>query len=166
MLWDFHLLTMEFSAGGHTYKLHHSVPPTPLVQEITVHQLDKEVNDFNLGMLLYSMATDKSEASYLTHLQLQQLQSVLGQFEDIFAVPATLPPRRDHDYQISLILGAKPPNILPYHYGPLQKSEIEKAIQELLDASFIRPSHSPFSFPVLLVRKKTTRGGCAWITVN
>ena len=154
VLWDFHFLTLEFSAGGHTYKLHHSVPHTPLVQEISVHQMDKEVVDSNMGLLLYSMASDKIEASDLTPLQLQQLQSVLVQFEDVFAVHVALPPPRDHDHQIPLILGAKPPNIRPYHYGPLQKSEIEKAVQELLDAGFIRPSRSPFSFPVLLVRKK------------
>lgn len=49
--------------------------------------------------------------------------------------------------------GAKPPNIWPYHYGSLQKNEIEKAVQELLTGGFIRPSHNRFSFPVLLVKK-------------
>lgn len=81
----------------------------------------------------------------------------MRQFEKVFAVPTTLPPPRDHDHKIPLIPGAKPPNIRPYHYGPIQKSEIEKAVQEVLDAGFIRPSHSPFSFPVLLVRKKEGR---------
>ena len=36
----------------------------------------------------------------------------------------------------------------------MQKTEIENAVNELLQARFIRPSHSPFSFLVLLVKKK------------
>lgn len=54
----------------------------------------------------------------------------------------------------------KPPNIRPYHYGSLQKNEIEKAVQELLNVGFIRPSHSSFSFPVLLVKKEGTWWMC------
>ncbi|TQD83717.1 hypothetical protein C1H46_030747 [Malus baccata] len=94
------------------------------------------------------------EACDLNPLQLKQLQEVLGQFDTIFVLPTELPPSRVHNHQIPLIPGSKPPNIRPYHYGPLQKTEIEKAVQELLKAGFIRPSHSLFSCPVLLVKKK------------
>jgi len=106
----------------------------------------------------------KTLESYdLSTEQLHELLQVLGQFDDIFQVPTKLPPPRAHDHHIPLVQGAKPPNIRPYHYGPLQKIEIENAVQEFLAAGFICQSHSPFSFPMLLVKKKRAIGGCVSI---
>ena len=45
-------------------------------------------------------------------------------------------------------------NSRPYIYSPLHKDEIEWQIKELLHASLITPSSSPFASPVLLVQKK------------
>lgn len=42
----------------------------------------------------------------------------------------------------------------PYRYSYEQKREIEKIVDELLTASVIRPSSSPFASPALLVKKK------------
>lgn len=42
----------------------------------------------------------------------------------------------------------------PYRYGLLQKTEIEKCVHKLLEAGFIKISNSPYSCPIILVKKK------------
>lgn len=83
-----------------------------------------------------------------------ELRAVLAEFPDVFAEPKSLPPRRTHDYSIPLKKEASPVNIRPYRYSYFQKNEIEKQITDMLNSGIIQPSHSPFSSPVLLVKKK------------
>jgi hypothetical protein len=52
------------------------------------------------------------------------------------------------------IYGSVPPNIKPYRYPYAQKSEIERMVEEMLEASIIRPSQSSYSAPVVMVFKK------------
>ncbi|XP_061369967.1 uncharacterized protein LOC133312735 [Gastrolobium bilobum] len=81
------------------------------------------------------------------------LWSILLKFQRVFSVPSGLPPFRGLDHSILLEEGTKPINVRPYLYGHNQKTEIEKHVSELLAAGFIQHSNSPFSSPVLLVRK-------------
>ena len=72
----------------------------------------------------------------------------------MFETPKGLPLIRDHDQVIHLIPGSVPPNIRPYKYPYVQKSEIERMIAEMLEISIIQPSQSSFSSLVVLVHKK------------
>lgn len=48
--------------------------------------------------------------------------------------------------------------MLGHIYAHHQKSEMERLVNEMLDSRVIRPSSSPYSNPMLLVKKKD--GGC------
>jgi hypothetical protein len=68
-------------------------------------------------------------------------------------MPTELPPSQSCKHSIPLILGAQPVFIRPYRYPPKLKDEIEAQVKEMLAQGLIRPSTSPFSSPVLLVKK-------------
>ncbi|XP_027905740.1 uncharacterized protein K02A2.6-like [Vigna unguiculata] len=82
------------------------------------------------------------------------LLPILELHETIFQEPIGLPPSRNHDHAIHLQQGATIPNLRPYKYSHQQKNEIETLVQEMLHAGIIRPSISPYSSPIILVRKK------------
>lgn len=132
-----------------------------------------ETNFFQLHSVENSMVDQQFE--HLTELQQQELHFLLEEFEVLFSTPSTLPPNRVHDHRIPLIEGSKPPNSRPYKCGPMQKTEIQKYVQELLKTCFIRVSNSTYSSPIILVRERKKKGtwrmymdyrGLNWITVK
>jgi len=60
---------------------------------------------------------------------------------------------RLYDHKIPLLKGSSQVNMHPYRYPHYQKNEIEKIIVGLLNTGVIRASTSPYSSPVLLVKK-------------
>lgn len=78
---------------------------------------------------------------------------LLNGFRGVFEEPKGLPPVRSHDHQIVLEQGTQVVSVRPYRYPHYQKGEIEKIVRDLIESGAIRPSQSPFSSPVLLVRK-------------
>lgn len=82
------------------------------------------------------------------------LQEVLQKFWHVFHMPAGLPPLQSHEHHITLKNGSNPVNVRPYRYPQVQKEEIERLVANMLQAGIIQPSRSPFSSPVLLVKKK------------
>lgn len=87
-------------------------------------------------------------------VQTRELTELLQKYQPIFHIPNTLPPSRAHDHRIILEHNSGPANVRPYRYPHIQKNEIERAIKEILSTGIIQPSSSPFSSPVLLVKKK------------
>ena len=82
------------------------------------------------------------------------LPQVVCEYEDVFPdeLPR-LPPHRDVDFVIELHLGTPPISMTPHRMAPVELQELKVQIHELLDKSFIRPSTSPWSAPVLFTRK-------------
>ena len=66
---------------------------------------------------------------------------VVGDFSDVFPkdVPC-LPPTRELEFSIDLVLGAGPVSIAPYRMAPAELVELKKQIEELLEKQFMRPS--------------------------
>lgn len=84
----------------------------------------------------------------------KKITRVLDEYRELFEVPNGLPPHRLIDHRINLLPQTKPVNVRPYRYPHYQKGEIEKLVAEMLQQGIIRDSHSPYSSPVLLVKKK------------
>ncbi|XP_054820707.1 uncharacterized protein LOC129319639 [Prosopis cineraria] len=84
----------------------------------------------------------------------EDLDTVLSKYSIVFETPHELPPSRECDHRIILQPGTGPVKVRPYRYPFSQKAEIERMVEELLQDGFIQPSVSPFSAPVLLVKKK------------
>lgn len=80
--------------------------------------------------------------------------AVIEQFAEVFQEPTGLPPSRGREHAITLENGAQPVSVRPFRYPQVQKAEIERQVAAMLAAGIIQESCSPFSSPVLLVRKK------------
>jgi hypothetical protein len=83
-----------------------------------------------------------------------KIQNLLSQFSNVFATKVSYPPPRPFYHSIPLLRGARPVHIRPYRHAPHIKDEIKALVQDMLDNDLIQYSTSPFSSPVLLVKKK------------
>ncbi|GKC89946.1 putative reverse transcriptase domain-containing protein [Tanacetum coccineum] len=65
-----------------------------------------------------------------------------------------LPPPRQVEFQIDLVLRDAPVARALYRLAPSEMRELSEKLQELLEKGFIRPSSSPWGAPMLFVKKK------------
>ena len=80
--------------------------------------------------------------------------AVLKYFEDVFKEILGLPPKRDIDFSINLMLGEAPILKTPYRMSTLELKELQMQLEELLKKGYICPSVSPWGAPVLFLKKK------------
>ncbi|XP_052111623.1 uncharacterized protein LOC127742995 [Arachis duranensis] len=144
-------LTMEFKVGDLTVKLQGERLFQP--GAVGNRALNKMVSTDVIASFLHLRVIDPSITRPQTG-QDEAVQLLLSEYQEVFKEPETLPPPREIEHQIHLQPGADPVNVRPYRYPHYQKEEIERLVEEMLQSGVIRESHSAFSSPVLLVRKK------------
>lgn len=123
---------------------------TPEAKIVSDEEISKEVRKKKQGVLLqlYSLSIKGP------HININpQLQPILASYKDVFEEPKGLPPPRSHDHKIPLVQGSGRVCVRPYRYPHFQKGEIEQIVSDMLATGIIRPSSSPYSSPVLLVKK-------------
>jgi hypothetical protein len=81
------------------------------------------------------------------------LASLLNAYADIFEELRGLPSQRRHDHRIHLLPGTAAVAVRPYRYPQLLKDEVKRQCTDMLTQDTIQPSTSPFSSPMLLVKK-------------
>ncbi|GJR69247.1 putative reverse transcriptase domain-containing protein [Tanacetum coccineum] len=102
-----------------------------------------------LAQVTSKKTEDKSEEKRLEDVP------IVREFSEVFPedLPG-VPPTRQVEFQIDLVLGAAPVARAPYRLAPAELQELSAQLQELSDKGFIRPSSSPWGAPVLFVKKK------------
>ena len=102
------------------------------------------------GCQAYLASVVKMES---TPAKLEEIE-VAREFPEVLEDLPRLPPKREIDFVIELLVGTTPQTKAPYRMAPAELEELNKQLQELLDKRFIRPSVSPWGAPVLFVKKK------------
>ena len=102
---------------------------------------------------LYYHITLLSDNDSFPQELLLSIRTLLTKFDALFQPPHTLLPARETNHHIHLLPQAAPVNVRPYRYPHYQKQEMEAQVDSLLQKRLIQPSTSPFSSPVLLVKK-------------
>jgi hypothetical protein len=143
------LLICFFKINNHLFSFlceHYGSP-----EFISSHRMEKMLKKGHSGVIAQLHVIQATETPLVPH----DLQALLYKHQMVFYTPQGLPPSRGvHDHSIPLVPGSLPPNIRPYRHPFSQKNEIEKMVQELLNASVIHPSTSPYSSTIVTVLKK------------
>ena len=65
-----------------------------------------------------------------------------------------LPPKRDIDFVINLMLGEAPVSKTPYRMSTPELKKLQMKLEEILKKGYICPSVLPWCAPVLFVKNK------------
>ncbi|XP_040249281.1 uncharacterized protein [Aegilops tauschii subsp. strangulata] len=122
-------------------------PCTPILQDM------EKILDNMLSRALMWMQPVQLD-TLLETVQKPEITKVLENYKDVFEEPTGLPPKRDCDHAINLEPGAPVINQRGYRLPDHQKNALEEIIKDLLKKGIIRLSHSPYSSPTILVKKK------------
>ncbi|CAJ2679667.1 unnamed protein product [Trifolium pratense] len=145
---NFGNLCLKWEVQGNKYMIQGD--PSMCNSQVNWRTLLKAISKEGMGFYVHEVQAENQS----NHGINSDWEEVIVRFEEVFNMPTGLPPPREHDHAIVLQPGASIPNRRPYRYPFYQKNEIEKMVKEMMQAGIIRHSTSPFSSPILLVKKK------------
>ncbi|KAL0551289.1 hypothetical protein IC582_010375 [Cucumis melo] len=155
---DWRKLTLTFIQNGKKVALRGD--PSLTKVRVSLKHMMKTGTEYDQGFLIECRALEGGiafaelygiDAVPTIH---KSIPTVLAKYEDIFYWPGGLPPHRAIEHHIHLKKGTNLVNVRPYRYAYQQKEETERLVDEMMASGIIKPSTSPYSSPVLLVKKK------------
>lgn len=153
---DFKKHKISIEKGGKMIDLQGKVPAGGL-QAITSKELKKLFNKKGAipqgCICVMTGVEDAGEGTKDTQIA-PLLRQLVDEYREVFEEPKGLPPARKYDHHIPLLENTQPINQRSYKVPYIQKAEIERQIQEMLQTGVIQESTSPFASPVILVKKK------------
>lgn len=153
--WNFKDRILKFTHQGREIEIQATAKPdiSWMTSEQLLAAIDKEKTEEGNQYFLMQMVACNAEEGRDNAQFNPKLEELLGCYADLFAEPTSLPPKRSQDHHIPL-KASEPISIKPYRYPAIQKDAMEQLVKEMLESGVIRDSNSPFSSPVVLVKKK------------
>ena len=107
------------------------------------------------GMCLALVEKEVISDSTIVDVPLE-VKNLLDDFVDMVLdeLPSELPPLRDIQHAIDLVLGSQLPNLPHYRINPKEREELNRQVEGPLEKGFVRHSLSPYALPTLLTPKK------------
>jgi hypothetical protein len=149
ILMDFKELTMQFQQEGKRYQFQGlTVGSHEIISSHRMENILKKGNSNIIAQINYIQAIETPSVH-------PDLQAIISTHQVVFSTPKGLPLSCGvHDHSNPLVPGSLPLNVLPYRHPFAQKNEIEKIVQELLQAGVIHPSTILYSSHVVMVLNK------------
>lgn len=162
---DYRKLSLQFFCGNRFVNLmgerEHGPQPTSIHQ---LHRLSSVKSIAECYQMTVEAVKDLEDAELSTNMKESpmviaegmpdDLKTLLQKYQRVFETPKSLPPTRICDHKIPLQPNSNPVRVRPYRYPHSQKTEIEAMVKQMLKDGLIETSNSPFSSPVILVKKK------------
>ncbi|KAI3739426.1 hypothetical protein L2E82_29830 [Cichorium intybus] len=154
LLADFAIPQITFNVGQKAITLRGETTSTPVSSpqlKTLIHT--KSIASLHALYFHFDPTPTHNTSTDLTHTD-PIINQLLQTYRSIFDKTKSLPPSRSQDHRIPTLPTSTPVNVKPYRYPHYQKQVMTKMISEMLEDGIIRPSQSPYSSPVLLVKKK------------